>query len=194
MKRMVMRDCIEGGYLMNGTFSGQDIINRLGQYEDIGYNPNDLKYIVQLYNKTMFGDATEGLAAQKEVPITVEKKTESVSKIGDTEHLNRNQILKKAAHAVSGQRVQDYGRPEKSFSVIASLWEPFIKEKCLDSDGEIRINGEDVAAMMVLFKLARVATGHGKMDNWVDACGYAACAGELQSGGTTDGVDENEVL
>ena len=34
-----------------------------------------------------------------------------------------------------------------------------------------------------LFKIARIATGHGKADNWVDLAGYAACAGELEGGG-----------
>jgi hypothetical protein len=34
---------------------------------------------------------------------------------------------------------------------------------------------------MVLFKVARVATGHNKEDNWIDAAGYAACGGEIES-------------
>lgn len=36
-------------------------------------------------------------------------------------------------------------------------------------------------AMMCLFKLARIATGHGKADNWIDLAGYAACGGELEA-------------
>lgn len=35
--------------------------------------------------------------------------------------------------------------------------------------------------MMCLFKIARIATGHGKADNWVDLAGYAACGGELEA-------------
>ena len=38
-----------------------------------------------------------------------------------------------------------------------------------------------VAALLALLKIARIATGHGKSDNWVDLAGYAACGGELQS-------------
>ncbi len=34
---------------------------------------------------------------------------------------------------------------------------------------------------MALLKIARIATGHGKADNWVDLAGYAACGGELES-------------
>ena len=37
------------------------------------------------------------------------------------------------------------------------------------------------AALLALLKIARIATGHGKSDNWVDLAGYAACGGELQS-------------
>lgn len=105
------------------------------------------------------------------------------------ERLNRRQILEKAIHTTSGRRVQDYGTPERSFEVIAQLWEPFVREKCMTKTGELKIKAEDVAAMMALFKLARVATGHDKADNFIDCCGYAACAGELQSGGIPDGVD-----
>ena len=37
------------------------------------------------------------------------------------------------------------------------------------------------AALLALLEIARIATGHGKSDNWVDLAGYAACGGELQS-------------
>lgn len=39
---------------------------------------------------------------------------------------------------------------------------------------------EDVAAMMALLKIARIASGHAKADNWVDLAGYAACGGEIE--------------
>ena len=34
-----------------------------------------------------------------------------------------------------------------------------------------------------MFKVARIATGHGKADNWIDLAGYAACGGELEAEG-----------
>lgn len=40
------------------------------------------------------------------------------------------------------------------------------------------INAKDVATMMGLLKVARIATGY-KDDNFVDLAGYAACAGEI---------------
>lgn len=33
---------------------------------------------------------------------------------------------------------------------------------------------------MCLFKIAHIATSHGKADNWIDLAGYAACGGELE--------------
>jgi len=33
--------------------------------------------------------------------------------------------------------------------------------------------------MMTLLKIARLKSGSDNVDNWVDACGYLACGGEL---------------
>ena len=83
---------------------------------------------------------------------------------------------------VRAEREEDYGTPEDSFRVIGELWETYIKEKCVgDPAAEACIVPEDVAALLALLKIARIATGHGKSDNWVDLAGYAACGGELQS-------------
>jgi hypothetical protein len=32
---------------------------------------------------------------------------------------------------------------------------------------------------MALLKIARVTTGAGKTDNWVDIAGYAVCGGDI---------------
>lgn len=93
----------------------------------------------------------------------------------------RRSILRDAEKCVVGDRDQDYGSPENSFAVIGKLWGIYLEEKCL-RDGRITILPEDTAALMCLFKTARVATGHGKTDNWVDLAGYAACGGEIEGG------------
>lgn len=90
---------------------------------------------------------------------------------------SRRGILLQAARCVCGDRDQDYGSPENSLSAIASLWANYINAKYGVS---APLSGVDASAMMVLFKIARVATGHGKADNWVDAAGYAACGGEIE--------------
>lgn len=96
--------------------------------------------------------------------------------------MTRSELLHAAEVCVCGQREEDYGTPEDSFRVIGELWETYIKEKCVgDPAAEVCIVPEDVAALLALLKIARIATGHGKSDNWVDFAGYAACGGELQS-------------
>lgn len=95
--------------------------------------------------------------------------------------MTRSELLHAAEVCVCGQREEDYGTPEDSFRVIGELWETYIKEKCVgDPAAEVCIVPEDVAALLALLKIARIATGHGKSDNWVDLAGYAACGGYLQ--------------
>lgn len=96
--------------------------------------------------------------------------------------MTRKEILDSAAQCVCGDRDQQYGGPEESFRMIAELWEPYIRQKCVSDGADVTIEAEDVAAMMVLFKMARVATGSYKADSWIDAAGYAACGGEIAGG------------
>ena len=42
------------------------------------------------------------------------------------------------------------------------------------------IDAKDVAMMMVLLKIARIAAGGGKADSWIDLAGYAACGAECE--------------
>lgn len=91
----------------------------------------------------------------------------------------RESILHDAGKCVCGDRDGQYGSPENSFRMIAALWEPFIKEKCVSKGADVTILPEDVTAMMVLFKMALVATGSYTSDSWIDAAGYAACGGEI---------------
>lgn len=93
--------------------------------------------------------------------------------------MTREEILEQAHKCVCGDRDEQYGSPEDSFRMIADLWVPYLKEKCVSRGAIVDIEPEDVAAMMVLFKMARVATGSYSADSWVDAAGYAACGGEI---------------
>lgn len=97
--------------------------------------------------------------------------------------MKRSEILEAARKCVCGDREQDYGSPEDSFRTICELWEVYIREKCLGTPAMITILPEDVAAMMALLKIARIAGGHSKDDNWVDLAGYAACGGEIEAVG-----------
>ena len=92
----------------------------------------------------------------------------------------RESILKTASDIVNGHREQDYGTPENNFQCIAELWETYMKRKCLSADADVCFVAEDVAAMMILFKIGRMATGEGTTDTWIDIAGYAACGGEMR--------------
>lgn len=96
--------------------------------------------------------------------------------------MTRSEILEQARKCVCGDREQDYGSPENNFRLIATLWECYLADKAVSPGADVCILPEDVAAMLGLLKIARIATGHAKEDNWIDLAGYAACGGEIQSG------------
>ena len=93
--------------------------------------------------------------------------------------MTRKEILETAAACVCGQREEDYGSPEDNFETIAGLWKIYLKAKCISSSADVCVMAEDVAMMMALLKIARIASGRAKVDSFVDLAGYAACGGEI---------------
>ena len=87
--------------------------------------------------------------------------------------MTREEILDKAKECVCGKRVTDYGKPEDNFQRIADLWNAYFGTK------ELFFEARDVAIMMALLKMARIKSGNGSEDCYVDLAGYAACAGEI---------------
>ena len=94
--------------------------------------------------------------------------------------LTRADILHAAEKCVCGQRETDYGTPEDNFETIAELWETYLRRACVDEAGGVYIDANDVAMMMALLKIARIAAGGGKADSWIDLAGYAACGAECE--------------
>ena len=86
--------------------------------------------------------------------------------------LTRKSILPKLKKCVCTDREQQYGGMENNFALIARLWREYL-------DTNKPITAHDVAMMMALLKVARIASGQIKADNYVDLAGYAACAGEI---------------
>ncbi len=84
--------------------------------------------------------------------------------------MTRKEILERANACVNGQRQQDYGSPEDNFSIIANLWSVY---------KGITFTAVDVSMMMALLKIARIKSGGGTDDSFIDLAGYAACGGEL---------------
>ena len=84
----------------------------------------------------------------------------------------RQDILNKASQNIMVDRQAKHGDAENNFTRIADLWSSYL-------DCEVMITAKDVAAMMVLFKIARFKANPQHLDNMTDACGYAAFAGEI---------------
>lgn len=89
--------------------------------------------------------------------------------------MKRAECLQTAEKMVNGKREQDYGTPESNFSTIAKLWCAYMGCGIFDAT--------DVAMMMALLKIARIVTGTGTADSFVDLAGYAACGCEIATKG-----------
>jgi hypothetical protein len=73
-----------------------------------------------------------------------------------------NTLADKAIELVYGDRYETYGHPADVYHHVAQLWSAYTGKT---------ITTEDVALMMVLFKIGREVTRHTD-DNIVDAHGY----------------------
>lgn len=88
--------------------------------------------------------------------------------------MKRKELLEEAAKITNGERQDHYGTPEDNFARIAALWNAYL--------GKPYLAVQDVAAMMILLKTARIAADPKHLDSWVDIAGYASCGGEIVSG------------
>ena len=84
----------------------------------------------------------------------------------------REYCLAAAKKCVCQDRNNQYGEPEDSFKMIADFWSNYLGYP---------INTVDVAMMMALLKIARVAASKNRLgtaDSYIDLAGYAACGAE----------------
>ena len=86
--------------------------------------------------------------------------------------VSRADILRTAETYVTKDRAATHGSAEDNFNRIAALWNAY-----LEPQGSI--TAVDVAVMMTLLKVARIGSNESYEDNWIDACGYMACGGEI---------------
>lgn len=140
---------------------------KVGTKSCAGYADENPEEVARLLDATVI----------KDKPITAE----AVEKHSEDEkrRLTRADILHAAEKCVCGQREQDYGTPEDNFKMIAELWEAYLNKACTRGVN-VRVEAKDVAVMMALLKIARIARGGGKADNWIDLAGYAACGAECE--------------
>lgn len=85
-------------------------------------------------------------------------------------------IAGKAASLVGGDRDRQHGAKHDNFRRIAGVWNAWL---AIRKDPSAPLDAHDVGCMMALMKLARTQSGALNVDDYVDACGYAACAGEV---------------
>lgn len=141
---------------------------KVGTKSCAGYAAENPEEVARLLDATVI----------KDKPITAEV----VEHHGEDakRRLTRADILHAAEKCVCGQRETDYGTPEDNFETIAELWKTYLRRACVDEAGGVYIDANDVAMMMALLKIARIAAGGGKADSWIDLAGYAACGAECE--------------
>ena len=101
--------------------------------------------------------------------------------VQDLAEITRGKVLEMATQTVCHDRQDQHGQPENNFQTIADLWTTYLRASgVIEKHADSAIMPHDVAAMMCMLKIARVATGVAKLDNWVDLAGYAAIGGELE--------------
>lgn len=86
--------------------------------------------------------------------------------------MNRQETLEEALKIVTKDRQNAYGTPEDNFNCIAGLWSSYLGTP---------ITAQQVAVLMILLKVARSKSSPDYADNYVDICGYAACASEVST-------------
>ena len=80
-------------------------------------------------------------------------------------------IVRRAGEIIDGNRQTTHGQKERSFGLVAEFWSSYFG---------IKIAPREVAQALELLKLARSKCGDpGHLDHYIDAAGYAGCAGEL---------------
>ena len=79
-------------------------------------------------------------------------------------------IYDQARQLTAVERQSQYGAPEDNLGRIATLWATYLGKP---------LTAHDVAVMMALLKIGRIASGVTVKDNYVDAVAYMGLADRL---------------
>jgi hypothetical protein len=83
-------------------------------------------------------------------------------------------ILDEAKEIIYGDREKTYGHPSKNLECIAGMWEHYLHNRgLLNVDGN-GLQHTDVACMMALLKISRLANAPDHHDSIVDGAAYLA--------------------
>ena len=83
----------------------------------------------------------------------------------------RTLFLQEVEKLVNGDRAKDYGDAQENFQRIADLWSAFYGAK---------FTPKQVAVMLNLLKVSRLANTIDHEDSWKDMAGYATLGGTLK--------------
>ena len=96
--------------------------------------------------------------------------------------MTKEEILRQAKELITGDRNDTHGDAYRNHAEIAEFWNIFLDKKLKPM---ANITAEDVALMMVLMKISRNIQGKkSNLDKFIDMCGYAAIAGEINDSGS----------
>lgn len=87
------------------------------------------------------------------------------------------EVATKAAELVSGDRAINHGAKLANHQKIADVWNGILI--AADKRPLTPLDAHDVANLMEGLKIARRYCGAFNLDDYVDGCGYAACAAEI---------------
>ena len=87
---------------------------------------------------------------------------------------HRTDILKESINLINGERNSTYGDPLDDFATTAAMWDVYL-ERTIEARGTLDIKPHDIAIMMNLLKIARIAWSPEKRDHWADLGGYTGC-------------------
>lgn len=92
---------------------------------------------------------------------------------------SRATLLTDAAKIIDGDRNVQYGDPIDDFSLTAKMWEAYIRRLMETRNLDVpMLDPHDVAVMMLMVKVSRLAQSPEKHDHWLDIAGYAGCGWE----------------
>lgn len=102
---------------------------------------------------------------------------------GDEYENVRSYVLRTANDLVNGDRNTDYGDPIADFQRTADMWSTYLTgtNSKFTNSADVAVTATDVAAMMAILKISRIAWSPTKADRWVDLAGYAACGAHCAS-------------
>lgn len=85
------------------------------------------------------------------------------------------EIASAASELVGGDRAEAYGDIYDGWNKTAAMWNAIL----LAAGKPPVLDAHIAATMMEGLKMVRRFNGPFRADNYIDACGYAGCAGEI---------------